>query len=121
MFTVSYDRDGGILHLKMTGFWTVQTVTDFATAIQTAVDRIPGSPKQFDVLTESIDFPVQSQEVSDALARITANFQSRWTGRTALAVKHMLNKMQVDRTLAAPTVRAFLTVDEAMRWLRSTG
>ena len=48
MFTVNYDRDARILHLKMTGFWTVDTVAQFAAAIQAAVDRIPDSPRQFD-------------------------------------------------------------------------
>ena len=119
MFTVQYDPTDRILHLKMTGFWTVHTVADFRAAIQAEVDRIPGSPKQFDVLSESVDLPVQSQEVSEALAAMTAGFRGRWGGRTALAVKHVLNKMQVDRTMAAPTVRAFLTVDEAMAWLKS--
>lgn len=117
-FTVRYDPDTRILHLTMSGFWTVATVDQFAAEIQKAVDAIPGGSKQFDVLSESVDMPVQTQEVSEALARITADFQGRWNGRTALAVKHMLNKLQVDRTLAGPTVKAFLTVDAALMWLK---
>ncbi|MBX3595258.1 hypothetical protein [Sphingomonas sp.] len=72
----------------------------------------------FDVLTESIEFPVQSPEVTDLLAGMTAAFQRNWPGRTALAVKKILNKLQVDRSMGGPKVRAFLTVEKAMRRLR---
>lgn len=118
LFTVTYDPDHRILHLTMSGFWTVATVDQFAAEIQRVVDAIPGSPRHFDVLSESVDLPVQSEEVSEALARITADFQGHWNGRTALAVKRMLNKLQADRTMAMPRVKAFLTVDAAMMWLR---
>jgi len=104
----------------MTGFWDVATVADFERAIDAAVAEI-GRGSNFDVLSESVDFPVQSQPVSEALAQMTTGFQSRWTGRTALAAKKTLNKLQVERTMGGPAVRAFLTVDEARAWLLSDG
>ncbi len=117
MYEIRYDAAAKILHLKFTGFWTLETVHRLAADVMAAGQRIEGTPKVFDVLTDSTDFPVQANAVSEALASVMNAGYALRTGRTAIAVSSMLNKIQAERTLGHPTVRVFLSLDEARAWL----
>lgn len=39
------------------------------------------------------------------------------SGRTAIVVGSVINKLQAQRTLIDPDLRVFLTLDEATAWL----
>lgn len=117
MFTVSIDEKAGILHLKLIGFWTPDTVRDFAAALIPAVERLRRRHPSYSVLSDSTEFPVQSPEVGEGFERLMAGGASRTGGRTAIIVASMLNKFQAQRVFRAPNIRIFLDRDEALAWL----
>lgn len=117
MFTVRYDRHANILHWSMAGFWTVESVGNFARAMRDEVAKIATRPLRFDALCDSRDFPVQSPEVAHALSAILDAGRNMRSGRTAIVVGSMMNKLQASRSLVDPDLRVFLSMDEACAWL----
>ena len=118
MHDVRYDPVAGQMRLRMTGFWAMADVQRFAADLLATIGRIPETRRDFDVLSDARDFPVQAQDVSDALAGII-NFADRMneTGRRAIVVGSMMNKLQAQRGVTRANVRVFLSEDEAEAWL----
>lgn len=119
MYKIRYDRATNIFFYSMTGFWTMETVERFLTDLRAEAARIRRSPMHFDTLCDSTAFPVQSMEVSEALGKIMDAAIELRTGRTAIAVGSMLGKLQAERTLPHPSVKVFLSLDEARAWLKT--
>ena len=117
MFTIEVDEQAAILHLKLTGFWTPDTMRQFAAALVPAVERLQRRCATYSVLSDSTEFPVQSPEVGEGFERIMAAGASRTRGRTAIIVSTMLNKLQAQRVFRSPNVRIFLDRDGALAWL----
>ena len=118
MHAIHYDTAANVMRFRMAGFWTVEDVQRFAADLLVTVGRIPERQRNFDVLSDTTDFPVQSQEVSDALARImNVADQMNPTGRKAIVVGSMMNKLQAQRAMDHPNVRVFLSQAEADKWL----
>ena len=119
MYEIRYDAAARLLFYRMEGFWTLDTVARFVADLQAATASIRGTPLRFDALCDSTNFPVQSHEVSDALGRVMKAGTKLRTGRTAIAVASTLNKLQAQRALPHPSVRVFLSMDEARAWLQT--
>ena len=113
-FDVSYDAGRRRVRIVVKGYLSPSEVSAFAATLNAAV-RNAGS--DFDGIVESLDFPVQINEVADMLGMLGQGIMSRMTGRVAVVVASVLNKMQVDRTLANPRLRVFRTLAEAEQWL----
>ena len=120
MFTVDTDEPAGLLHLKLAGFWTSDTVRGFIAALLPAVEQMQRRVGGYSILSDSTEFPVQSPEVSEQFTRIMAAGAGRSRGRTAIVVAGMLNKLQAQRIFKGPHVGVFLTRDEALAWLAET-
>ncbi|HEX8384173.1 MAG TPA: hypothetical protein VF592_12450 [Sphingomonas sp.] len=118
-YEMQYDMVANLFLYRMRGFWTMEIIGRFVADLQAAAARIRRVPLHFDTLCDSTDFPVQSTEVSLALGKIMAGAIKMRTGRTAIAVGSKLNKMQAERTLAHPSVRIFLSMDDARAWLQT--
>lgn len=116
-FAIRFDARTSVLHLTLSGFWTPDTLRDFARALLAEVARIQKTRPSFDVLSDSRAFPVQSPEVGQGFTRLMSGSSERNTGRRAIVVASALNKMQAERTLASPNLRVFLDPDEAAAWL----
>ncbi|RYE02640.1 MAG: hypothetical protein EOP61_07925 [Sphingomonadales bacterium] len=71
------------------------------------------------MLVESLDFPVQANDVADLMTNILAGGAPSTTGRIAIVVASVLNRLQVERTLIHPRLRTFMTVGEAEDWLKA--
>ena len=120
MHAVRYEPVAHRLRIRIAGFWSVDDVQRYGAALLAAVGPIPEGSRDFDVLIDATDFPVQTQEVSTALNRImTVADQMNPTGRKVIVVGSVMNKLQAQRALASPTVRVFLAMGEAEAWLAS--
>ncbi len=119
MFSIAYDAQANILRISVEGFWSPGDVPALAAAIGGTAQRARALRNDFDVLVESLDFPVQANDVADALAEIVPAGMALTTGRTAVVVGSLLNKAQAERTLAHPRLRVFMTLAEAQSWLAS--
>lgn len=115
-FRVAYDEKRRRLTWTMWGFWDLTDVAALGAALRAAVAPLGPPPLQIDSLCDSTDFPVQSQAVAEALGAIERVGAALNTGRVAIVVGSMMNKLQVQRALSAK-VRAFRSLEEAEAWL----
>jgi hypothetical protein len=118
MFHVDYDQRANCVTLKVAGFWKPEDVTAFAKAVGEKAREARAISEDFDAIVESLDFPVQANDVADLLAGIMLAGMSQTSGRVAVVVGSQLNKAQAERTLVHPRVCVFLTLREARQWLR---
>jgi hypothetical protein len=117
MFRVDYDPRLNLMWISVKGFWTLDTVPMLATAIGTKVQEIRARRDDFDVIVESLDFPVQANDVADSLSNIMAAGMTLTSGRAAIVVGSILNRLQVERTLVHPRLSAFPSLEAALAWL----
>ena len=117
MFHVEYDPRANYLGLTVKGFWKPEDVAPFAAAVGTGAQAARNIRPDFDVIVESLDFPVQAIDVADLLVNIMRGGMALTSGRAAVVVGSHLNKVQAERTLLHPRVRVFLALDAAKAWL----
>ncbi len=117
MFQVEYHARANLLTLTVEGFWQPDDVTAFAACVGAKVQEVITIRTDFDVVVESLDFPVQAIDVADLLINIMRGGMTHTGGRAAVVVGSHLNKVQAERTLVHPRVRVFLALADAKRWL----
>lgn len=120
MFSVAYDADANMLRISVEGFYALADVPALAASIDGTVRRVNAIRDDFDVLIESLNFPVQSEDVANAIPAIMEAGMTMTSGHVAIVVASFLNKAQVERTLIHPRVKAFMTLEAAQEWLAST-
>lgn len=118
MFKIEFDAQTSILRIHVAGFWKPEDVPAFAKAVGARAQQARAVSQSFDVIVESLDFPVQANDVADMLTDIRTSGTALTSGRVAVVVGSWLNKLQAERTLAHPRLRVFMTLDEAENWLR---
>lgn len=117
MFEVEYDEHANCLEIIVNGFWNRETVLAFADAFTMRARSARAVRTDFDVLVESLQFPVQANDVADLLTEVMRAGMTQTTGRAAVVVGSQLNKLQAMRTLTHPRVRVFLDLHDARNWL----
>lgn len=117
MFQVEYDARANLLTLTVKGFWQPDDVVAFAASVGAKVQEVIAIRTDFDVIVESLDFPVQAIDVADLLINIMRGGMAQTSGYAAVVVGSHLNKVQAERTLVHPRVRVFLARADAKRWL----
>lgn len=117
MFQIDYDRHANCLNMRVEGFWSTDTVVLLAKEVGVKARKARAIREDFNVLVESLAFPVQANDVADLLTNIMRGGISLTTGRAAVVVGSQLNKAQAERTLVHPRVRVFLTMEQARDWL----
>ena len=117
MHTIRFDPSTRILHLRLSGHWTLAEFQAFRSDfLKAAQDNAAGG--SFAVLSDTRDFPVQSQQVAEAFGQFTqAGANSDLVVATAIIVASVLNKMQAERTMAGPTLAVFTQEAEARAYL----
>lgn len=117
MFQVEYHAHANYLSVTVKGFWKPEDVTAFAARVGSKAQEARAIRPDFDVIVESLAFPVQANDVADLLTSIMQAGMALTSGRAAVVVGSHLNKAQAERTLVHPRVRVFLTLDDARQWL----
>ena len=120
MFRVDYDARANVLTIHVSGFLTPDDVPAFAAEIAATARAAAAIRADFDVIVESLDFPVQANDVADLLAQIMRDGIVLTSGNAAVVVGSQLNKLQAERTLAHPRLKVFRTMAEATDWLGRT-
>jgi len=120
MYAIRYDAKDNILHFSLAGLWVMSDVEKFAVDISQTFLTIPEERRgNHSTLSDTAAFPVQARDVSMALGSLMDRSRALNTGRKAIVVGSMLNKLQADRTLSGPDVRTFLVYEEALAWIKS--
>lgn len=120
MFTIRHDPRSNLLTIHVEGFWKPDDVGAFAKAVGAKAHQVRAITGDFDVLIESLDFPVQAHDVADLLTSVMRAGTSLTTGHVAVVVGSGLNRLQAERTLVHPRLRVFMVVEAGMGWLTST-
>lgn len=116
-FSFHYDASANRMHVMIRDLWTVETVREFATASGAAAQAARAIRADYDILIDSRDFPVQSNDVADLLPSIAQAGLTLTSGRAASVVGSHLNKLQAERTQTHPRMRIFMTMAKAEAWL----
>ncbi len=117
MFDIRFDPAQRVLHLTLSGFWTMATVGRFAAEMLLRTTAIRMRHGTFATLSDARDFPIQSAEVSERFERIRARGLEMNIGPTAIVVASQLSKFQAERVLNADRIRVFLDIAAAEAWL----
>ncbi|HEX7871951.1 MAG TPA: hypothetical protein VF475_03505 [Sphingobium sp.] len=120
MFHVEYDQQANCLSITVKGFWKPEDVAPFGREVEAQARQARAIRVDFNVIVESLEFPVQANDVADLLSDIMRVGMPLTSGRTAVVVGSLLNKAQAERTLVHPRVQVFMTVDDAWDWLNIT-
>lgn len=117
MFRVDYRPHANRIVIHVRDFWTTDMIPAFAAAVGAKVQAARAVRDDFDVLVESLAFPVQANDVADLLPSIMRGGMALTSGRSAVVVGSQLSKLQAERTLTHPRVRVFLSMAQAEAWL----
>lgn len=121
MFQVEYDRCTNCLNIVVKGFFQPDDVSGLAKAIGSAAQTAKSARDDFNVLVESLEFPVQANDVADLLTGVMRGGMALTTGRAAIVVGSQLNKAQAERTLVHDRLCVFMNMDDAQAWLAQAG
>lgn len=121
MFSFSYDPDRVLLTITRSGYWTLQIFRDFEREFLGYHYKIRTQHRSYRVLSDCRDYPVQSQEIGEAVATSSGNILSENKGHYAIVTNSMLSTLQARRALPQDNVRIFPDMDEAMIWLFEEG
>jgi hypothetical protein len=117
VYRVEYHPGANRVTISVRGFWTVEDIAPFAAAVGAKAQEARAIRDDFDVLIESLDFPVQANSVADLMTSVMRGGMALTSGRAAIVVASQLNKLQADRTLAHPRLKVFLSLADAEAWL----
>ena len=117
MYRIDYDEGRNLLKLTLSGFWQPETFAAFVQDMRKTTERITRQRGGYDLLSDSTQFPVQSAEVSQGFAKMFQAGVHANSGRMAIVVKSMLNKMQAEHVFAGTGIRIFLDAADALAWL----
>ncbi|MEH3040437.1 MAG: hypothetical protein PGN21_10290 [Sphingomonas paucimobilis] len=117
LYDIRFDPDRRILHLKLSGFWTMATVIRFAAELLVRTTAARARHGRFATFSDSSGFPVQSTQVAQYFERIMARGIAMDIGPTAIVVASHLNKLQAERVFHTDRVRVFTDRAQAEAWL----
>jgi len=116
-FEVRFDEAAGILHMRISGFWTKATLAAFGARLLVETGKLRLARRRYDILSDASCFPVQAPDVAAGFETLTRKGAEFDRGRTAIVVGGVLAKKQAERTMATPGLKIFLDEAEARAWL----
>ncbi|HEY0314867.1 MAG TPA: hypothetical protein VGC28_01220 [Sphingomonas sp.] len=116
MFELQTDFAKAIVRMKLTGFWTIDTVKAFMVAEQDAASKVVQACGRHSVLADLMDFKIQAQESVALLQGLIGD--SRYKAvRLAIVAGEGLARIQIKRIMIRPGMRVFDSVEAAEHWL----
>lgn len=115
-FTIRTDRTRGLLHVTMSGFYTVDDVTHYHAAVVAASEALGRAPSAQVMICDISAMQIQSQGIVAAFARVMDDprYAER---RVAFVVASTLARMQLMRIISGRDVAIFTQTAEAETWL----
>lgn len=117
MHSFSYDEGRALLTVVQQGYWSMADFRDFERDFLAWHARIRLKRKNYRVLADCRDYPVQSAEISEAFSTLFGKLMPQNDAPYAIVVASMLNKMQARRALPFANIQVFANLDEARDWL----
>lgn len=118
MYKLSFDAERGLLVMETRGFWTMDIFRAYEAELRQLLARIGTTHDRYRTLSNSLEFEVQSAEVSAAFdTLLNGSIIRSGNGPIAIVTNAILKKMQAERGMRHLNVRFFATVEDAMAWL----
>lgn len=112
-FEIKWEAVSSTLFIRLSGFWSEATFSDYVCELTKATDAISG---WYMVLIDASNYEVQSQATVTGHETISAAHQAKVT-RTAVFGGGAILRMQAKRSTNTATSRLFSTEAEARAWL----
>ena len=117
MFSFAYDPDRTLLTVVQKGYWPLPVFREFERDFLHNHEKIRLNNRNYRVLADCRDYPVQSTDIGEAFGRLFVKLMDENKGHYAIVAASTLNKIQAKRAIPQPNVQVFSEVDEAMEWL----
>lgn len=117
MFSFSYDPERILLTVVQKGYWTIPVFREFEKEFLALHDKIRVQSRNYRVIADCRDYPVQSTEIGEAFGKLFMKLMDQNKGHYAIIAASTLNKMQAKRAIPQANVQVFSEMDEAMEWL----
>lgn len=121
MFSFSYDPERVLLKVVQQGYWSMAVFADFERDFLLQHHKIRRAHKNYRVLADCREYPVQSAEIGAAFGKLFVKLLAENEGRYAIIAASTLNKMQAKRAIPQPNVQVFSDPEEALDWLLVDG
>jgi hypothetical protein len=121
MHSFSYDEDRAVLTVVQQGYWSMADFRAFERDFLIWHARIRKQRKNYRVLADCSDFPVQSAEIGEAFGALFTTLRPENDAPYAIVVASMLNKLQARRALPFANIELFSDLREAQDWLFAGG
>jgi|EndMetStandDraft_4_1072995.scaffolds.fasta_scaffold273760_2 hypothetical protein len=117
MHSFSYDEGSALLTIVQQGYWSMADFRDYERDFLTWHERIRKRRKNYRVLADCRDYPVQSAEIGEAFGALFNTLMAQNDAPYAIVVASMLNKLQARRALPFANIQLFSDLREAQDWL----
>jgi hypothetical protein len=117
MFSFSYDAQRILLTVVQRGYWDMAEFRSYEREYLAQHSRIRLQHRNYRVIAECRDYPVQSAEVGIAFAALFDKLMNENKGHCAILTPSTLNKIQAKRAIPYANVQVFSDEQEAMDWL----
>lgn len=119
MFTVLTDPSRNLLSIKVTGFWTDQTMANYLTHLRSQSSTLRSTGGCSRILVDMTDYPIQSQAIADG-HHAALKFAAETLGaRAAVVMKSGLSRLQAARITKSSGHQLFDDIASASEWLMS--
>lgn len=116
MYSISFDPRSGVLTAHTSSFWSFDETFEFEAALQERIGE-HAQQRSIRLLIDSVQTPVQTNEVVQALADIGRKIRRSPDDRIAVVAGSALKRFQVRRIFADGDAQIFEQQDDALEWL----
>ena len=121
MHSFSYDAERNLLTVVQKDYWSMDEFRAYERDYLAYHEQIRRQHRNYRVLADCLDYPVQSADVGATFALLFDRLMSENKGHCAVITLSALNKMQAKRAIPYANVQIFAAVDQAMDWLFAEG
>jgi hypothetical protein len=117
-FSIRDDSIAGILHIRLSGFWTRDTYASYVSNLAPYVARYNSLNKSYRALCDLSEFGVQAASMNEKFTQQLAG-RGQVDPFLALVVPSALSRLQVQRWLSNEKQKIFVSREEALLWIKS--
>jgi hypothetical protein len=117
MYSVKVDKNNCLIDIKLTGFWSNRTMSDYVSTLNNEFRQIGSSGRGLRIIVDMSDYPVQSVEVVQKHANLMDHGTRVMGAKIAIILKSALARMQATRLVANQGQRSFTSKSLALAWL----
>lgn len=115
-FDIQLDRSRRLMTVRMSGFYTLDDVRRYASAIAAATVQLGGAPDEQRMINDISEMNIQSQEIVGAFRQFMSD-PRYGRRRVGFVVASTLARKQLMRVIGARHVRIFTSAAAAEAWL----